>query len=862
VYLYNATSTGDGVSETTYSLTAFTTNTETVTWSAVANDAPVNDTAPVLLNPDNTDYLYARYRFYIITSNVSDAQGYADISYVELSLYTDDQLTEKWRIRYTVSGSSFSVELGSGIIVVAAYSYADESGTEIGIVWYIKIDWDHTDMTLIDTKQYVYDGSLSDTDWYESDWNTECRITYTVSPYLSDDRGDINTADLQADGTIQYYGFALYPRANETDVWLLHDVSGTWTDDVDGSGAFTITSIGSSATVRLNTYTFKVVTQGAGSGGTDLYFTTSKTDTFITDRIEFYTSGVDDGRIDTSTTGKAYWLVRYDYDNVAITSGLTSALNVSKSLAYNGTHWIFSESKGTAQDVGYVVESASETGYGLTAWTSSAGATTIIWDSLTVTVTDPSDQRIDVNANATGIYVSAVYDYDSSAFDGVLTLNDTTYDYSTVGIRGYTVASASGDTYGITTINTNDDTWCIWDQVVVTDLEYNSTYVDYGETIRINVTLIYDYDDAQITAGSFAINTESLTHIELGRWQVNVTQAGAYQQVLDELTTCSATLYGITVHSMGGLNESVYWDEIEFYSSSVEDDRIDVNTFGYTYWLARLLSASDVTISSSLVAQVDGGISLSYIAGAWRGAENSTSVTNITYGVISATFDEISQYSQTASNVSIVWDRIRVLTTVAEPTEQVATFLILVHVTLELEYDNFPITAGFIYLDAKILIWDSDETRWETLFTESVGGTLTYFVNSTSTEATYGITALDTNSKYAVVVWAPAPEGTGGHDYDRPPSILIVYAPAWTLVSIGIVVISMIYFYGIPFFDVDGLNGLSDTERRNLYRNVREQLVRAGPKIRDTFKSMGKALGNTQTSIRRIVRKIRNRLGV
>ena len=65
----------------------------------------------------------------------------------------------------------------------------------------------------------------------------------------------------------------------------------------------------------------------------------------IWDRIEFYISGVDDGRIDVNTQGKTYWKARYDYDDAEINTGLSATLNISKPLLWNGTHWIFEETK-------------------------------------------------------------------------------------------------------------------------------------------------------------------------------------------------------------------------------------------------------------------------------------------------------------------------------------------------------------------------------------------------------------------------------------------------------------------------------------------------------------------------------------
>ena len=107
---------------------------------------------------------------------------------------------------------------------------------------------------------------------------------------------------------------------------------------------------------------------------------------------------------------------------------------------------------------------------GITVVNQNSQETTIIWDGLVITMTDPDDARINVGDTATGITASAIYSYDGTPYDGTLVLNSTTYVYGTVGKRGYTVTSASGDTHGITLILSNDETWCIWDEVEVIQL--------------------------------------------------------------------------------------------------------------------------------------------------------------------------------------------------------------------------------------------------------------------------------------------------------------------------------------------------------------------------------------------------------
>jgi len=85
-----------------------------------------------------------------------------------------------------------------------------------------------------------------------------------------------------------------------------------------------------------------------------------------------------------------------------------------------------------------------------------------IWDGVIITITGPTSQSLSLGQNASGIYVSAFYAYDGASFDGKFQMNNSLYSYDTPGRRGYTVETISEDTYGITVIILNDDTFAIW----------------------------------------------------------------------------------------------------------------------------------------------------------------------------------------------------------------------------------------------------------------------------------------------------------------------------------------------------------------------------------------------------------------
>ncbi len=91
-----------------------------------------------------------------------------------------------------------------------------------------------------------------------------------------------------------------------------------------------------------------------------------------------------------------------------------------------------------------------------------ADETFCIWDSVSIDITGPVMQAMLLGENASGIHVTGYYDYSGLPFDGQIQLNSTTFIFYSEGKRGYTVQSISGDSFGITTISQNDETFGIW----------------------------------------------------------------------------------------------------------------------------------------------------------------------------------------------------------------------------------------------------------------------------------------------------------------------------------------------------------------------------------------------------------------
>ena len=189
-------------------------------------------------------------------------------------------------------------------------------------------------------------------------------------------------------------------------------------------------------TVKLNTYTIKIVVIGDGFGGTDLYYTSSETMEFITDQIEFYLSGSEDGRINVNDTGVVWWNARYDYDNTSIIVGLTAQLNGSKNLLWDSinTRWYYQEMSETVTRIGYRIISAFESDFDLTGWVQSAANISIIWDQIVVRSYAIVDSRVDIDILVT-INVTLEYDYDDSdVVNGVVLIQSVSAAYVENGV--------------------------------------------------------------------------------------------------------------------------------------------------------------------------------------------------------------------------------------------------------------------------------------------------------------------------------------------------------------------------------------------------------------------------------------------
>ncbi|MFW9965124.1 MAG: hypothetical protein ACFFCX_16250, partial [Candidatus Sifarchaeia archaeon] len=657
------------------------------------NNPPSVTAEPVVSNIDDVTFMYARAHNYLITANVSDQDGYADIQNMRLSLYSNDRLTLYWSVEYNEDSDLFSeFEDSSDYITLDAISSsATKLGNNMDITFNIAIEWNHPDVTTTDAECIVIDSKTENsTVWYEVDWNIETRLD--IAGISTDDNlGTVDRGDFDSQffttGIVTYYGSTLNPPTNEVDVWVSGSEYGAsigpWTDATLTSGFFNATCFADDE-VGLDTYTVKVVEEGVGSGGSDLLYA-SISDTYIADSIEFYESGVNDPRIDIDTMGLTYWSARYQYDSLVITSGLTSALNGSKVLSWNGSYWTFQESKSSVQSIGYFVESVFEATHGLSKWTQIATNTAIIWDRIRIITTVTQDGRIDFGTQA-DIRVTAELEFDGHqlGLEDILYMNNTamtwsgTYfqfqpQFSQVGLWMFFVNASGAEetTHGITTIFLNgNQIGQIWDRIQILTTTATDGRIDYGTSTTINVTAQLEYDGTLLGSGDtlymndlvmtwdtdhFYLQTGSYTMVGLLRYFVNAT--GALE-----------TNFGISVLEPNPTSSSVIWDRILITSTTSQDGRIDVDAMADLRVTAVLeydghsLGAGDsLFMNNTVMAWIGPYFRLQQQfseVGLWRFYVNST-------GALETTF-QITVVNLSGLYIEQIWDRIVILTTTTQ----------------------------------------------------------------------------------------------------------------------------------------------------------------------------------------------------
>jgi len=333
---------------------------------------------------------------------------------------------------------------------------------------------------------------------------------------------------------------------------------------------------------------------------------------------------------------------------------------------------------------------------------------------------------------------------------------DTKATVQAVTINTFT--SGNEATYGITVGNINSKTaTIIWDNIVVSNKGVTDSRTNINEYEQYWFTLRSQYDSTPIQSGTVTLNgtlsaTWSATN---SRWEYNTTKATVQTQAL-YVASINWDTYGITsLSSQTSNSTSIIWDRLEFVSVSVDDSRINVGgTFELRYQIR--YDFDDVTFDSSK-GSITGFVWDSVNSWWDKTVTGSSSVTSTNYDETYVSITD-STYGLTAkqdvSGVNVITDRIRIDTLSAVDSRVDINTQITFYATASLEYDGHALGSGDSFtLSGYAFSWDSADNRFETTETKSSVTSVTINAFDSGSEATYGITSGNINSKTVTGIW-------------------------------------------------------------------------------------------------------------
>jgi len=456
----------------------------------LTNAVPVNTACSA--DPDDTDNIYSQLKDYTYTVSTSDADGYAHISYVELTCLSSIGVY-RWSARYTEDTNTFSENaIGADRFTLnTGSSSATRSGTTITAYFKIATDFyisasdgmpeeDNDDLQV-----FTVDADIaSDQDTYDVNYDFISSLEMAGISFgdaVADaSRGNLG-GTVRTVGTVSYHGFSTrHPLASKTDIWVTSGVGGD-NEYSQITGYTEATGIWNQS-VTVNTmyldhlqYTHTVVEQGAGSGGTSIVAATHDyTPYYTTDKVTVKTtiSSDADGRVNAGGNVEVRATAWAEFDDTYLGSGDSVSLNGS-AMSWDAANswWELTVTKPTVSTWKYIVSSVSENQYGITSLDTDSKSVTITYERVNIDYSITKTWT--VKGYSVSVTCTATYMSNSGAFGGTVNHNHAigVITLTSVENRTWFPNSITDPTYGITVFQ-NDSVSCVWDDIEISSVAY------------------------------------------------------------------------------------------------------------------------------------------------------------------------------------------------------------------------------------------------------------------------------------------------------------------------------------------------------------------------------------------------------
>lgn len=301
----------------------------------------------------------------------------------------------------------------------------------------------------------------------------------------------------------------------------------------------------------------------------------------IFDRVIVNISFID-RRIDVGSAATPQINAYYEYDS----SQFNGQVILNNSLIQNvvGIYWF-----GVAQVI--------DPQYGLTVYTGNSDY--VIYDRIVVELTD-SDGRVDIGSDAKDV-IYLYYEYDSTPFKGVYSLNDTTVK-NVVGRYGFKVVSINDNKYGLT-VFVGGEFQIIFDKVHIELWALRDRY-PAGYKADIGVYAYYVFDGSAfegdiilndtLTKDVPGIYAYSVERIVDGRYGLTVFEAGSIHLIFDRvIIILSVEDARISIGDTANISYEGYYeyDHSPFQGTIMLNDSLTHDTVG-RYWYS-IVSIND-----------------------------------------------------------------------------------------------------------------------------------------------------------------------------------------------------------------------------------------------------------------------------
>ena len=311
----------------------------------------------------------------------------------------------------------------------------------------------------------------------------------------------------------------------------------------------------------------------------------------IWDKVNL-TFGVIDDRIDVGDTANVTWTGYYEYDLAAFAGTVTFNDTLTKGVV--GKYW-------------YTAASISDPAYGLSVF--EADSVNCIFDRVQIVIS-LEDDRIDVGDLAMILW-TGTYEYDGSAFEGLIAYNDI-LTKDVVGGYWYSVAFIIDPAYDLSVFESNS-VYCIFDRIqIVISIEDNR--IDVGDTADLSWTGTYEFDNSPFE-GSITCN-DTLSQTIVGKYGYEVGSISDMVYGLSEFTSNAVYVIfdKVTVKLSAvcdtvevGKAASITWtatyqfDETNFDGAITLNDTLTKYVLGTYYYTTESISGDsyDITVFDS-----------------------------------------------------------------------------------------------------------------------------------------------------------------------------------------------------------------------------------------------------------------------